>query len=175
MPAHPPTSPYAVAAIALGSNVGDRASHIAHGFEALGRLPHTELVARGPIIETLPVGGPGTDLGGPYLNSAAMIRTRLLPRELLDHLHVIELGRGRHRQAEWRCAPRTLDLDILTYGDCTIRETHLTIPHPRLHERVFVLEPLAAIAPDLFVPGKGKVAELLAAISPVPMRTGTTV
>lgn len=173
--AHPPTSPSATVAIALGSNVGDRHDHLAFAFEALARLPKTRLVARAPVFETAPLAAPGVDPGGPYLNSAAIIETMLEPRDLLDRLHDIELQRGRHRSAEWRWAPRTLDLDILTYGDRIMNEPRLTIPHPRLHERLFVLEPLAAIAPDLMIPGKGKAADLLAGLAPLPMRTGRTV
>jgi 2-amino-4-hydroxy-6-hydroxymethyldihydropteridine diphosphokinase len=174
-PAHPPTSPYATCAIALGSNVGDRPSHIAFAFDALASLPRTRLLARGPIIETQAIGAGKVDPGGPYLNSVALIDTMLNPRELLDHLHALELQRGRHRTAEWRWAPRTLDLDILTYGNRALTEHDLTIPHPRLHERLFVLEPLAAIAPNLVVPGKGKVGDLLAALAAAPVQTGTTI
>lgn len=110
------------------------------------------------FIETAPVGG--VDQGA-YLNAAALLRTSLLPRELLDALHGIEREQGRDRSKERRWGPRTLDLDLLTYGDMIVCEAGLTVPHPRLHERGFVLEPLAAVAPELVVPGLGKVVDLL--------------
>ncbi|HVU63719.1 MAG TPA: 2-amino-4-hydroxy-6-hydroxymethyldihydropteridine diphosphokinase [Phycisphaerales bacterium] len=163
------------AAIALGSNLGDRAAHIAAAFDALAHLPRTDLIARAPSIETAPLGAPGIDAGGPYLNSAALLHTALPARDLLNHLHAIELSRGRNRDAEPRWGPRTLDLDLLVYGDQIIDEPGLTIPHPRLHERDFVLEPLYVIAPDLEVPGRGKVADLLAALAPGSMHVGRTV
>jgi 2-amino-4-hydroxy-6-hydroxymethyldihydropteridine diphosphokinase len=155
------------AAIALGSNLADRRANIEAAFEALAALPSTQLLARGPIIETPPLTAPGLDPGGPYLNSAALIQTALSLRDLLDHLHAIERTQGRDRAHEQRWAPRTLDLDIITYADRTIDEPGLTIPHPRAHERIFVLEPLAAIAPTLLIPGRGRVADLLQALTRV--------
>ena len=181
-----------LAAIAIGSNVGARDAHVAFAFEAIARLPGTQIVARGPVIRTVAVGKPGVDAGGEYLNSCVVVRTsyqshkehtpgmsesssesrgcspesqmRLVSfgaRELLAGLHEIERERGRDRAAEGRWGPRTLDLDLLVYGDAVIDEPGLTVPHPRLHERRFVLEPLAAIAPEMMVPGRGRVVELL--------------
>jgi 2-amino-4-hydroxy-6-hydroxymethyldihydropteridine diphosphokinase len=150
------------AAIALGSNVGDRGAHIAFALEALGRLPGTRMLAKSTIIETAPV-GPGPQ--GPYLNAAAVLETILPPHELLSHLLAIERQRGRERSAVRRWGPRTLDLDLLLYGDQTIDEEGLCVPHPRLQERLFVLAPLAEILPDAVVPGLNRtVAQLLSQI-----------
>ena len=157
------------AAIALGSNLGDRRAHLEAAFAALAALPSTKLTARGPILETAAVARPGStaDPGGPYLNSAALIETDLDPHTLLDKLHTIERTRGRDRATEppntW--SPRTLDLDLLLYADHIMTTPTLTLPHPRLHQRRFVLEPLAAIAPNLRVPTLNRtIADLLAAL-----------
>ena len=161
MPRYPACMVSLLAAIAIGSNVGARDAHVAFAFEAIARLPGTQIVARGPVIRTVAVGKPGVDAGGEYLNSCVVVRTSLGARELLAGLHEIERERGRDRAAEERWGPRTLDLDLLVYGDAVIDEPGLTVPHPRLHERRFVLEPLAAIAPEMMVPGRGRVVELL--------------
>jgi 2-amino-4-hydroxy-6-hydroxymethyldihydropteridine diphosphokinase len=153
-----------IAAIALGSNVGDRSAHIRFALDAMSRLPGTRLAAKGPVLPTPAVGMLGVEPGGEYLNSAALIETSLAPRDLLTALHGIERSRGRRREVEGRWGPRTLDLDLLVYGDLVMEEPGFTVPHPRMHERRFVLEPLAAIAPDLMVPGRGRVADLLAAM-----------
>lgn len=147
------------ATIAIGSNLGDRAAHLRSAFETLARLPSTSLLAASDAIETAPV-GPVSQ--GPYLNAAALLVTRLPPRELLSRLLDIEQQQGRDRSAEQRWGPRTLDLDLLSYADLIIHEPGLTVPHPRLRERLFVLAPLAQIAPDLTLPPDGAtVAELL--------------
>lgn len=162
-----------LAAIAIGSNVGAREAHVAFAMDAIARLPQTEVAARGPVIGTAAVGKPGVDAGGEYLNSCVVVRTSLGARELLTRLHEIERERGRDRAAEERWGPRTLDLDLLVFGDSVIEEAGLTVPHPRLHERRFVLEPLAAVAPKMMVPGRGKVEELLRAIgNEMPARKG---
>ncbi len=153
------------AAVALGSNLdsalGDRSAHLEAAFAALAALPETSLLARSRAYETAPVGPPGQ---GPYLNAAAILATRLPARDLLEEMLKIEATRGRNRATEQRWGPRTLDLDLIVYGDAQIDEPGLTVPHPRLAEREFVLEPLAEIAPDLIVPGRGTVAQLLAAV-----------
>ncbi len=158
-------APHDIAAVAIGSNVGDRRAHIGAAFDALAAMPGTRVLARGPIIETPALTAPGLNPGGPYLNSAALLSTLLEPRDLLDRLHAIERSRGRTREGEARWAPRTLDLDLIAYADRTMDLPGLTLPHPRAHERTFVLEPLAAIAPDLVLPGRGRVADLLARLS----------
>lgn len=133
---------------------------------ALASLPKTRLTARSTVRETAAVGLPGHDPGGPYLNAVALLSTKLTPRDLLANLHAIERARGRDRAAETsRWMPRTLDLDLLLYGDAVVNEPGLTIPHPRLHQRRFVLEPLAEVAPDWLVPGHARrVRELLDAL-----------
>lgn len=142
------------AAIAIGSNLGDRAGHIVAALAEIASLPKTRLTARSSVRETAAIGLPGQDAGGPYLNAVALLLTKLSPRDLLAELHRIEQSRGRDRSTEpSRWMPRTLDLDILIYGDLIIDEPGLTIPHPRLHLRRFVLEPLAEVAPDWVVPG----------------------
>lgn len=148
-PAHASDQPSTVA-IGLGSNLGDRAAHIRAALDALAALPGTTVIAVSSVIETDPV---GPIPQGPYLNAAAIIQTTLAPVALLNHIHAIERARGRNRAAEQRWGPRTLDLDILLFGESTVQEPGLTIPHPRLHERLFVLIPLAQIAPDMPIPG----------------------
>ena len=139
--------------IALGSNLGDRHAHIRAAVEALARLPGTDVVRVSTIIETEPVGPAGQER---YLNGVAQIRTSLGPRDLLSHLLRMELERGRDRASSPRWGSRTLDLDLLLFGDRVIDEPGLSVPHPRLRERLFVLEPLAEIAPELALPPDGK-------------------
>jgi 2-amino-4-hydroxy-6-hydroxymethyldihydropteridine diphosphokinase len=130
--------------VALGSNLGDRAAHIAHALRRLGELADTRLVAASAVVETAPVGPPGQ---GPYLNAVAQVRTRVAPAALLGFLLLVERERGRERVAGERNAARTLDLDLLLYGDWEIRESGLEVPHPRMGAREFVLGPLGEIAP----------------------------
>jgi len=138
--------------VGLGANVGDREATIA---AAVARLPGVVAVSR--LVETDPVGVVDQP---PFLNGAAELETRLGPRELLDTLLAIERDLGRERRERW--GPRTIDLDLLVYGDERVDEPGLTLPHPRLHERRFALEPLAELAPGLVIPGRGAVADLLA-------------
>lgn len=126
--------------LALGSNLGDRERHL---HDAIAAMP--DVVALSPIYETVPVGGP--DAQGPYLNAVAELDTELSPRELLEVCHRLETAAGRERLERW--GPRSLDVDVLLVGDLTIDEPDLTVPHPRLWERAFVLIPLAVLAPDL--------------------------
>jgi len=118
--------------VALGSNSGDRDHHLARGREALAALPNTSLVAVTPVEETEPIGPPGQ---GSYLNQMALLRTTLEPRVLLDRCLAIERVEGRVRRVRW--GPRTLDLDIVRYGDREVSEPGLTIPHPELPNRSF--------------------------------------
>lgn len=151
-----------VACVGLGSNVGDRAARIRAALEALSALPATSIAAVSTLHETEPVGPVAQGL---FLNAAACLQTRLPPRELLAHLNRVELDNGRDRQSGQRWGPRTLDLDLLLYGDRVIDEPGLTVPHPRMHERAFVLDPLAEIVPEMVVPTLGKtVRELRAAL-----------
>jgi 2-amino-4-hydroxy-6-hydroxymethyldihydropteridine diphosphokinase len=145
--------------VALGSNLDDPEAQVERGFAALAALPHTVLDARSRSYRTPPWGVADQP---DFTNAVARLQTSLPPRELLDALLVIETRAGRARGV--RYGPRTLDLDLLLYGDYAIREPGLAVPHPRLHERAFVLLPLADIAPGLDVPGKGRVADLLAGV-----------
>jgi len=145
------------ACIALGSNVGDRDAHIAAAISALRRTPEIEVVALSRIYETDPVGPPQA----PYLNAVARLAIDFEADELLARMQEIELERGRRRSAE-RNGPRTLDLDLLLFDDECIDRPGLVVPHPRLHERAFVLEPLRDVAPDWRHPLLGITIEDLA-------------
>lgn len=118
--------------MALGSNLGDRAAHLAYARERLGGLPGTRVVAVSSVEETAPIGPVAQP---PYLNQMVLLETSLPPAELLTHCRTIEAERGRERRERW--GPRTLDLDIVTYGAHTVREPGLTIPHPELPHRDF--------------------------------------
>ena len=137
-----------LAYVALGSNLGDRGAHLEAALAALRSTEGIEVVAVSRTFETDPVGPPPQ---GPYLNAAARLRTTLSPRALLERLLAIEAERGRERGAV-RNAARTLDLDLLFFADLRVDEPGLTLPHPRLHQRPFVLDPLCEIAPDLVHP-----------------------
>jgi 2-amino-4-hydroxy-6-hydroxymethyldihydropteridine diphosphokinase len=140
--------------IALGSNLGRREAHLARARSILGARRGVEIVSASRIYETDPVGGPDQ---GPYLNAVLGIETTLSPRSLLDQLLAIEAECGRDRGLETtRWQARNLDLDLLLYADLCLRETGLEIPHPRLHERGFVLEPLCELAPKLRHPRLGE-------------------
>lgn len=140
------------AAIAIGSNLGDRHATIHAGVRALARVPGVRVVRLSSLIQTDPVGPPGQ---GPYLNAAALLHTELEPRGLLDAMLGVERALGRDRSGGERWGPRTLDLDLLTYDGLVLHEDGLTLPHPRLGERAFVLVPLAEIAPGLVIPVEG--------------------
>jgi 2-amino-4-hydroxy-6-hydroxymethyldihydropteridine diphosphokinase len=128
--------------IGLGANLGDPLPALQRALEALARLPHTRLVRSSRTYRSAPV-----DAGGPdYFNAVAQLQTGLAAPELLACLQGIEAAAGRERP--WRNAPRTLDLDLLLYGDARIASATLTVPHPRLHERAFVLLPLRELAPE---------------------------
>jgi 2-amino-4-hydroxy-6-hydroxymethyldihydropteridine diphosphokinase len=146
------------AAVGLGSNLGDRRSHIDAALSAIARLGR--LVAVSSIYETAPVGGPEQ---GPYLNAVAVIDTDLAPIALLTCLRHVEQQQGRERRERW--GPRTLDLDVLLYGHETVAMQGLTVPHPRMGERRFVLEPLVEAWPDAELPDGTAVGSLLDAVS----------
>jgi 2-amino-4-hydroxy-6-hydroxymethyldihydropteridine diphosphokinase len=146
--------------VALGANLWNPAGQLQDAFAAIDALPRTRLVARSALYRTAPVGGPPQP---DYLNAVAHIRTTLSARALLDALLDIERAAGRVR-AE-RNGPRVLDLDLILYGAGRTSEPGLEVPHPRLHERAFVLAPLAEIAPEHLVPDRGRVRDLLAALA----------
>ena len=148
----------AIAYVALGSNLGDREAHLRAALAALRALPELEVAAVSKVYQTAPVGPPPQE---PYLNAVVRLQTTLSPRALLGRLLEIEAARGRKREGE-RWSARTLDLDLLFYGSLTLDEAGLRIPHPRLHERSFVLEPLSDVAPGFVHPRLGKTVEELA-------------
>jgi 2-amino-4-hydroxy-6-hydroxymethyldihydropteridine diphosphokinase len=147
--------------VGLGSNLGDREETLRRAVEALRGLPRTELRGVSTFRDTAPVGY----LDQPrFLNGAVELETALTPRELLDELLRIERDLGRDRDHGVPQGPRTADLDLLLYGDDRIAEPGLEVPHPRLHERRFVLEPLSELDAGLFVPGQGAIQALLAGL-----------
>jgi 2-amino-4-hydroxy-6-hydroxymethyldihydropteridine diphosphokinase len=145
--------------VGLGSNLGDCERTLRSAVERLGRLPKTRVVRVSALRETDPVDYVDQPR---FLNGAVELETELSPRDLLEALLALELSFGRDRAASPSRGPRTLDLDLLLYGAETIDEPGLEVPHPRLHERRFAVEPLAELDPSLEVPGKGTVQTLLA-------------
>jgi 2-amino-4-hydroxy-6-hydroxymethyldihydropteridine diphosphokinase len=137
--------------IALGSNLGDRATLIRQALEDLVTLPGTRLIARSRLHETAPIGGPAGQ--GAFLNAAALVATALEPIELLAALRLIESQLGRVREERW--AARSLDLDILLYDDAVVETAELAVPHPRMAFRRFVLEPAAEVAAWMLHPESG--------------------
>lgn len=145
--------------VGLGSNVGDRAGNLREALRRLAACEGISLVAASAFHETEPVGGPPGQAR--FLNAAAHLRVTISVDELLDRLLAIEDALGRVRAERW--GPRTIDLDLLLHGDSAVRSARLTVPHPRMHERRFVLEPLAELAPQAVHPVlRRTVAELLA-------------
>jgi 2-amino-4-hydroxy-6-hydroxymethyldihydropteridine diphosphokinase len=143
--------------IGLGANLGDREAMLRRAIELLGAEPGIEVVAVSTLRETDPVGY----LDQPrFLNGAVAVETELEPRELLERLLAVERALGRDRSGP-RYGPRTIDLDLLLYGDRVVDEPGLTVPHPRLAERAFALEPLAELDPGLVLPDGRRVRELL--------------
>ena len=142
--------------IGLGSNLDDPQAQVLYALRALEALPQSRLLACSSLYRSAPVGY----LEQPdFINAVAQIETALAPRELLDALLELEHACGRTR--EFRNAPRTLDLDVLLYGDLQHHEHGLTVPHPQMHKRAFVLQPLLEIAPDCTIPGIGAAAQAL--------------
>jgi 2-amino-4-hydroxy-6-hydroxymethyldihydropteridine diphosphokinase len=143
--------------VGLGANLGDREGALRAALAALGAMEGVQVVAVSSFRETDPVGYLDQPL---FLNGAAAVDTTLGPRELLDALLAVERSLGRTRDGP-RFGPRTIDLDLLLYGDRSVDEPGLSVPHPRLHERAFALEPLAELDPGLVVPGHGPLKTLL--------------
>jgi 2-amino-4-hydroxy-6-hydroxymethyldihydropteridine diphosphokinase len=146
--------------VGLGSNLGDREAMLRSALEQLAAEPGVEVVGVSAFRDTAPVGIADQ---ARFLNAAAAVETLLSARELLDRLLGVERRLGRTREGP-RFGPRTVDLDLLLYGDELIDEPGLEVPHPRLHERLFALEPLADLDPGLVVPGRGPLADLVAGL-----------
>jgi 2-amino-4-hydroxy-6-hydroxymethyldihydropteridine diphosphokinase len=145
--------------VGLGANLGPREETIRRAVELLERTPGVDVVAVSELRETDPVGVVDQPR---FLNGAVALETTLAARELLDLLLDVERELGRVRTERW--GPRVVDLDLLLYGDETLDAPGLRVPHPRLHERRFALEPLAELDPELEIPGRGRVSALLAAL-----------
>jgi 2-amino-4-hydroxy-6-hydroxymethyldihydropteridine diphosphokinase len=144
----------ASAYLALGSNLGDRLATLQRAVDLLDALPGVEVRRSSRVYETEPVGPPQPA----YLNAVVEVRTDLGPRELLEACLAVEAELGRVRAERW--GPRTLDVDVLTYEDRTVDEPDLVVPHPRMHERAFVLVPLLELDPDPRLPGGRRVRDL---------------
>ena len=145
--------------VALGANLENPLQQVRQAISELAAIEHTHVLAVSSLYRTAPVGYAGQP---DFINAVAKLQTGLSPHELLDALHVIENRHGRRRSV--RNAPRTLDLDLLLYGTRVVHEEGLTLPHPRMHERAFVLMPLAEIAPDAPLPGNAPLSQLLAQV-----------
>ena len=157
------------AVLALGSNLGDRESTIREAVREINALPGVKVVKASGLVETPALKPDGIDVDAPaYLNAVVAVRSAVGAAELLHELQGIERALGRVRDVRW--GDRTLDIDIIAFGGPPIAEPDLTVPHPRAHERAFVLAPWLEIEPDAALPGHGSVADLLAATGehPVP-------
>ena len=141
--------------LSLGSNLGDRLDHLSKAVTALANQPKIKVLIVSSVYQTKPVGGPEQD---DYLNAVVKIQTELSPIDLLAITQSIENNQGRVREVRW--GPRTLDIDVLTYDDLIFADEKLTLPHPRISERAFVLVPFFEIDPQATISGLGKVADL---------------
>ena len=151
------------AVVALGSNLGDREETIDEAVAAIARLPLVDGVRVSKPFQTVAVRLDGPDPDAPvFVNAVAIVTTRLAPSVLLGMLHAIEEQHGRVRAQRW--GDRTLDLDLIAYGDERSEDERLLLPHPRAAERLFVLEPWLDVDPDATLPGRGRVADLVAAL-----------
>lgn len=149
--------------VGLGANLGDARSTVTQALVAIAAWPGTVIVARSSLYRTAPIDAQGPD----FLNAVVELSSALQPLALLDALQAIEQAHGRERL--YRNAPRTLDMDLLLYGRRAMHTPRLVLPHPRLHQRAFVLRPLAEIDATLVVPGHGTVASLLPAVAGQPI------
>ena len=150
---------FTIAYIGIGANLGDARANVADAVERLQKLPGCTLMASSSLYRTAPIDSSGDD----YINAVARIATTLTAPALLAALHGIEQAHGRERP--YRNAPRTLDLDLLLYGDAVIDTPELVVPHPRITERAFVLVPLLELAPAIHIPGRGAAQDYLAAVA----------
>ena len=151
--------PFVIAYIGIGANLGDRRRAIDSAIEALKARNGIEVLRASSVYRTASIGADGPD----YLNVVVELRSVLAPLELLMILQAIEAAHGRERP--YPNAPRTLDLDLLLYGNQELALPTLQVPHPRLHERAFVLRPLVVLSPELVVPRRGRVVDLLSAVA----------
>ena len=149
-----------LAYVGLGANLGEPRRQLTEALTAMSGLPETRLAGHSSFYRTAPVGNENQP---EFLNAVAALDTRLAPGVLLEGLQGIE--RRHHRERSFPNAPRTLDLDLLLFGDEQIARPGLTVPHPRMHERAFVLKPLLELDPAISIPGKGKAATFLPACS----------
>lgn len=145
--------------IGIGGNLGDARATVSDALRRLAHIPHTTLTAQSQLYRTAPLDAGGDD----YVNAVAQLTTALTPHALLQALQDIEQAHGRERP--YRNAPRTLDLDVLLYGDEVIADALLTVPHPRMTQRAFVLIPLLEIAAAIEIPGVGAAQGLLAGVA----------
>jgi 2-amino-4-hydroxy-6-hydroxymethyldihydropteridine diphosphokinase len=151
------------AVVAVGSNLGDRTATFQAAVRALDESDGIEVTAISTPIESVALRPDGEDTEAPaYLNAVVLVRTTLAPRALLAALHSIEDAHGRERSERW--GDRTLDLDLIDYAGMQSASADLTLPHPRAHERAFVLAPWAEVDPDATLPGRGRVVDLLAVL-----------
>jgi 2-amino-4-hydroxy-6-hydroxymethyldihydropteridine diphosphokinase len=148
-----------IAYIGIGANLGDARANVDDAVARLALLPESRLLRTSPYYRSAPIDSSGDD----YVNAVVSIGTRLVAEDLLAALHRIEAEHGRERP--YRNAPRTLDLDLLLYGDAIIATDTLSVPHPRMLERAFVLRPLLDIAPAIAVPGRGRAASFVSAVA----------
>lgn len=156
------------AALALGSNQGDRLGHLRAALAGLANQPGIAVVAVSPVVETVAVGGPDQP---DYLNAVVVVDTTLTPEDLLALAHRLEAAAGRIREVRW--GPRTLDVDVLAVGRLTRDTVQLQLPHPRAHLRGFVLQPWSQVDPDFVLVGQGRVADLAAELGDNGVRPTT--
>lgn len=152
----------AIAFVGLGGNVGAAVTTLRAAIGDLSALPDTQLLRASRLYRT-PAWG--MEDQPDFVNAVAMLETQLAPQALLEHLLAIERIHGRLRDADLRWGPRTLDLDLLLYGDAVIDKPGLHVPHPQLHKRAFALQPLVEIAPETVIPGIGRASDALAAMA----------
>lgn len=156
---------WAPAVLSIGSNVGDRMANLQSALDSLDANHDVEVVDVSPVYETAPVGGPEQDA---FLNAVVVVKTLLDPRMLLDVTQRLEEARGRTRVEHW--GPRTLDVDLVHVAGYTMTTAALSLPHPRAHERAFVLTPWLDVDPEAELPGHGRVDALAAAVADQDVR-----
>ena len=149
------------AVLALGSNLGDRKQHLKDALSEIANLPSTKLLATSSFLETVAITEVGEDQSRPsYLNSVAIVETELNAEKLHQLTSEIENSLGRVRETKWQ--DRTIDVDVIAFGSEVVDSENLVIPHPRAHQRLFVLKPWFELEPDAEIPGHGKIASLIA-------------